>query len=165
MSDSQNLIETPDLSGAPNLKQLILRRCRRLYKIHASLGDLNRLILLDMSKCECLESFPHNISLNALETFILSGCSRLKSLPSSIFLLKNLKVLSLSESFNGLTSFPLIQPKRSPNPMGILEHSLTGLCSLTILNLSYCKLQSIPNDIGSLSSLECLDLRGNNFVC
>ncbi|KAK9994316.1 hypothetical protein SO802_024019 [Lithocarpus litseifolius] len=40
LSDSQKLIETPDFSGAPNLKHLILRRCTKLYKIHASLGNL-----------------------------------------------------------------------------------------------------------------------------
>ena len=48
-----------------------------------------------------------------------------------------------------------MQPKRS----------LIGLCSLTELDLSYCNVQTIPNVLGSLSSLEDLNLRGNNFVC
>ena len=41
--------------------------------------------------------------------------------------------------------------------------SLSGLQSLTNLNLSHCDLWSIPNDIGCLSSLEYLDLSENNF--
>nr|POE74858.1 disease resistance protein rpp5 [Quercus suber] len=81
LSDSQNLIEIPDLSGVPNLKQLILQRCTRLYKIHASLGDLKRLIRLDLNGCKHLKILPHKISWKALETFILSGCSRLKKFP------------------------------------------------------------------------------------
>nr|POE77230.1 disease resistance protein rpp5 [Quercus suber] len=73
-SDSRNLIEIPDQSGAPNLKQLILRRCTGLYKIHASIGDLKRLIRLDLNGCKCLKSLPHKISLEALEFFDLGGC-------------------------------------------------------------------------------------------
>ncbi|KAK9995183.1 hypothetical protein SO802_024886 [Lithocarpus litseifolius] len=245
LSDSQNLTEIPDLSGASNLKQLILHRCTRLYKIHASLGDLKRLIRLDLNGCKCLESLPHKISLEALEIFNLSGCSKLKrfpdivenmsqlsklclsetaikdcknlsslpiaicslmslktlnlsgcskldelpenlgkiegleeldlsgtaitGLPSSIIHLKNLKVLSLfgciGLSSNKLTRFPLMQPRRNPDPMGMLECSLIGLCSLTKLDLSYCNVQTIPNVLGCLSSLERLNLRGNNFVC
>ncbi|KAF3954446.1 hypothetical protein CMV_020208 [Castanea mollissima] len=250
LSDSQNLIEIPDLSGAPNLKQLILQRCIRLYKIHASLGDLKRLIRLDLNGCKCLKSLPHKISLEALEFFNLSGCSKLKKfpdivenmshlsklclsetaikdlsllvihatslieldlrdcknlsslpiaicslmslktlnlsgcskldtlpenlgkiedleeldvsgtaitgLPSSVVHLKNLKELSLSrcvglssKSFK-LTRLPLMQPRRSPDPMGMLERSLVGLCSLTKLDLSYCYVQTITNALGCL---------------
>nr|XP_023881032.1 TMV resistance protein N-like [Quercus suber] len=265
LSDSRNLIEIPDLSGAPNLKQLILQRCTGLYKIHASIGDLKRLIRLDLNGCKCLESLPHKISLEALEFLDLGGCSKLKKfpkivknmsclsklclsetaikdpsllversiglidldlrdcknlsslpisicsltslktlnisdcskldklpenlgniegleeldgsrtaikeLPSSMVLLKNLKVLSLfgcvglsSKSFNKLTRFPLMQSRRSLDPMGMLERSLIGLCSLTKLDLSYCNVQTIPNVLGCLSSLEHLNLKGNNFV-
>ncbi|KAK9992808.1 hypothetical protein SO802_022511 [Lithocarpus litseifolius] len=84
LSDSQNLIEMPDLSGAPKLKQLILQRCIKLSKIHASLGNLKCLIRLDLNSCECLESLPPKISLESLEIFILSGCSRLKKFPEVV---------------------------------------------------------------------------------
>ena len=49
LSDSQNLIEIPNLSGVPNLKQLILQGCTRLLNIHASLGNLKQLIRLDLN--------------------------------------------------------------------------------------------------------------------
>ncbi|XP_050255293.1 TMV resistance protein N-like [Quercus robur] len=266
LSDSQNLIEIPDLSGAPKLKQLIFRHCTRLYKIHASLGDLKQLIRLDLNGCKCLKSLPHKISSETLEIFDLGGCSRLKKLPEivgnmsrlsklclcetaikdlplsvehliglieldlrdcknlsslsnaccclmslkiltlsgcskldelpenlgniegleeldlsgtaitglplSIVHLKNLKILSLrgcvglsSKSFNKLLSFPLMQRKRSHDPMGMLECSLQGLWSLTHLDLSYCNIQMIPDVLGTLSSLKELNLIGNNFVC
>ncbi|XP_050253162.1 disease resistance-like protein DSC1 isoform X2 [Quercus robur] len=266
LSNSQNLIEIPDLSGAPNLKQLFLDGCTRLSNIHPSLGNLKQLILLHMRGCRCLNSLPPMINLEALETFDLSGCSKLKKfpyivenmprlqrldlsetaikdlsllvihstglieldlrdcknlsslpiaicslmslktlnlsgcsnldelpenlgkieglevlnlsgtaitgLPSSLVHLKNLKRLSLSgcaglssESFNNLKRFHLMQPRRSPDPMGMLKRSLIGLCSLTELDLSYCNVQTIPNVLGCLSSLESLNLTGNNFVC
>ena len=255
------MIEIPDLSGTPKLKQLILRHCTRLYKIHSSLGDLKQLFQLDLNGCKCLENLPHKVSSEALEIFdlggclrlkkfpkivgnmsylsklclsdttinelpfsaeyltglieldlrncknlfslsdaccclislkilILSGCSKLKelpenlgnikgleeldvsgtaitSLPSSVVHLKNLRVLSLhgcvglsSKLSNMLLSFPLMQPRSSPYLMGMLQ----GLC-LTNLDLSYCNLQTIPNALGCLSSLEYLNLMGNNFVC
>ncbi|KHG04105.1 TMV resistance N [Gossypium arboreum] len=44
--------------------------------------------------------------------------------------------------------------------------SLSGLCSLRELNLRDCSLceGDIPSDISGLSSLEFLDLKGNNFI-
>ena len=98
----------------------------------------------------------------------MSGTA-ITSLPSSVVHLKNLKRLSLSRcvglSSNKLTRFSLMQPRRSPNLMGMLVRSLIGLCSLTQLDLSYCNVQTIPNVLGCLSSLKVLCLRGNNFVC
>ena len=265
LSDSQILIEIPDLSGAPNLKKLILQRCTRLYKIHVSLGNLKWLIQLDLNGCKCLESLPHKINLEALEILDLGGCSRLnkfpkivgnmphlsilnlsetaikdlsflvehsighikldlghgknlsslpdttcrllslktltlsgcskllelpenlgnikclekldvsrttiRRLPSSIVLLKNLRELSLSgceglssKSSNKLLSFPLMQP-RCPNSMGMLVHTLSGIQSLTKLDLSYCNIRTIPYDISCLSTLRRLYLTGNNFDC
>ena len=98
----------------------------------------------------------------------MSGTA-ITGLPSSIIHLTNLKVLSLCGcvglSSNKLTRFSLMQPRRSPDPMGMLVRSLIGLCSLTELDLSYCNVQTIPKVLGCLSSLEILDLRGNNFDC
>ena len=264
LSDSQNLIEIPNLTGAPNLKQLILQGCTELPKIHASVGNLKQLIQLDLNGCKRLESLPQTINLESLEVFILSGCLRLKKfpevvgkmscllelylnetaindlplsmehltglikldlrdcknlsslpnaccssmslkvltlsgcskldelpenlgnlkglevldvsgtaikgLPKSINLLKNLRLMSFHgceepspKSSNKFLGFPLI-PRRSTNPMGMLVHNLSGLCSLIELDLSYCNLQKIPDVIGCLSSLLELDLKGNNFV-
>ena len=256
------MIKTPNFSGAPNLKELILRGCTRLSKIHASLGNLKRLIQLDLNGCKSLKRLPNKIGLEALEIFDLGGCSRLeklpeivgnmsrlsklylnetpikdlslfvelvtslikldlrdcknlssfpnaycslmslkililsgcskidelpenlgnlkglekldvsraaiKALPTSINLLKNLEALSFygceglsPKSSNKVISFR----QRSLYPMGMLVYSLSGLCSLTCLDLRFCNLQSIPDEIGCLSSLLELNLEGNNFIC
>ena len=258
------MIETPNLSGAPNLKQLILQGCTRLSKIHSTLGNIKQLIRLDLNGCKCLEILPHTINLESLQIFILSSCSRLKKfpkvvgnmsclselylnetaindlplsmehltslikldlrdcknlssipnsccsstslkvltlsgcskldelpenlgnlegleeldvsgtaikgLPESINLLRKIRVLSFHgceglspESLNKLLSYPLM-PRRSIDPTGMLVHTLSSLCFLTELDLSYCNLQTIPDVIGYLSSLLKLDLKGNNFA-
>jgi hypothetical protein len=100
------------------------------------------------------------------------GGTAITELPSSFVLLKNLRVLSLrgceglsSISSNKLLNFPLMPRRRSPDPMGMLERSLSSLLSLTDLDLSYCNLRSIPNTFGCLPLLRDLNLSGNNFVC
>uniref|UniRef100_A0A2N9IBF3 Disease resistance R13L4/SHOC-2-like LRR domain-containing protein n=1 Tax=Fagus sylvatica TaxID=28930 RepID=A0A2N9IBF3_FAGSY len=47
--------------------------------------------------------------------------------------------------------------------VGLTLPSLSGLTSLTVLDLSDCNIWEIPNDIGCLSFLNNLDLSGNNF--
>ena len=100
------------------------------------------------------------------------GGTAITVLPSSFVLLKNLSVLSLrgceglsSISSNKLLTFPLMPRRRSPDPMGMLERSLSSLFSLTKLDLSYCNLRSIPDTFGCLPLLRDLNLSGNNFVC
>ena len=66
-----------------------------------------------------------------------------RRMPSSNTLFKTLKKL-------GFGGFKL----RSPNSMGLISTSQSGLCSLTKLDLSYCNLNAIPNHICYLFSLE-----------
>ncbi|XP_075636243.1 TMV resistance protein N-like [Castanea sativa] len=195
LSDSQKLIEIPNLSKAPNLEKLILQCCTRLCKIHASVGDLKKLIQLDLNGCKNLSSLPIAIcNLMSLKTLNLSGCLRLVNLPenlgnvkgleeldvsgtairrlsSSIIHLKNLKKLSVGgcDSLLSKPSNMLLKfplLQRSLDPMGMLMRTLSSLSSLTNLNLSYCNLRTIPDAIGCyLPSLTYLNLGGNNFVC
>jgi hypothetical protein len=143
-----------------------------LSKIHPSVGNLKWLIQLDLCGCKCLKSLPENLgNVKSLEELYVGGTAITK-LPSSFVLLKNLRVLSLrgceglsSISSNKLLTFPLMPRRRSPDPMGMLERSLSSLLSLTELDLSYCNLGSIPDTFGCLPLLRKLNLSGNNFVC
>lgn len=89
---------------------------------------------------------PHISPKKSWDSLSLCGCEGLSS-----------------KSSNKLLSFPLMR-RASPDPIGMLVCSLSGLRSLTNLNLSYCNLWTIPNALGCLSSLKGLNLRGNNFV-
>ncbi|XP_054816988.1 disease resistance protein RPV1-like [Prosopis cineraria] len=78
---SKSLVETPDLSGAVNLKKLNLEGCIGLLQVHASIGDLNKLLFLNMRNCSNLICIPSSLFLlRSLETFNLCHCSRLREI-------------------------------------------------------------------------------------
>ena len=81
VSYSQYLTKTPDFSRAANLEVLVLKGCTNLLEIHPSLGNLSKLIRLNLKNCINLEHLPSIRRLVSLKTLILSGCSKLKKLP------------------------------------------------------------------------------------
>ncbi|KAM3733208.1 hypothetical protein ACB098_11G118000 [Castanea mollissima] len=190
---SLKLVETPVFTEVPFLEKLVLEDCLNLSKVHPSIVVLKKLTFLSLKGCKNLKSLPKKFEMESLETLILSGCSKIKQIPkfgenmqhilklyldgtaikeipSSIGLLKSLKVLSFG-GCKGLSSFkstsyyellPFYSMPKSPHPVGL--SSLLGLCSLTELNLRDCNLMAIPDDIGYLLSLREIDLRENGFV-
>ncbi|XP_043691779.1 disease resistance protein RPV1-like [Telopea speciosissima] len=191
LSHCNCLIKTPNFLGLPNLERLILESCKTLDEVHQSIGYLDKLSFLNLQDCSNLINLPSSIcKLTSLENFVLSGCSKLANLPEdlgnmeslvellvdgtaitglplSIRRLRNLKTLSLrgskrplSRSWSSLFS-SWRSPKKGPNLMA----SFSGLYSLRELDLGYCNLSdaAIPNDFGSLLSLQTLKLSGNNF--
>ncbi|XP_024163196.2 disease resistance protein RPV1 [Rosa chinensis] len=163
-----------------------------IRELPSSIGMLEGLTVLKMEDCKHLECLPSSVGgLKSLKNLNVSGCSKLdklpdelghvacfekldvsgtgiRELPSSIGLLKNLKEFSLAgckawspKSWN-MIPFQLLR-KRSPIPAGLSLHCLTGLHSLTDLDLSDCNLSELPSDFGCLSSLIELDLSRNQF--
>ncbi|GMN56988.1 hypothetical protein TIFTF001_026095 [Ficus carica] len=152
LSNCEYLINTPDFTNIPNLEILTLKGCIKLQEVHPSVGVLEHLVLLNLNGCKCLQKLPDKISLRSLETFILSRCSNLNKFPEIVGDMKNLSQLYLDDHHSEVINLQL-------------PSSFAGLTSLISLNLSHCNLQegAIPNDIGCLSSLQNLDLSGNNF--
>jgi hypothetical protein len=89
VSDSKNLIKTPDLTGAPLLENLNLSGCRSLCEVHPSIGSLKRLKELWLNKCSGLKKLPDLSRLEcltdlwALET-ALTQIPSLDLIPKSI---------------------------------------------------------------------------------
>ena len=165
-----------------------------ITKLPTSIGHLNGLVLLNVRDCKSLTCLPSNIfNLKLLKDVNISGCSKLERLPdnvgnaesveeldvsgtairevpSSISLLKNLKVLSFSgckglSSLNSTSCYDLLPFSSSPKIANLVGlSSLLGLCSLTELKLEDCNIRAIPDDICCLFSLEELTLSGNSFV-
>lgn len=96
-----------------SLKILILTDCSRLQEFEVisenlealyldgtalkglppSIGDLERLTILNLKGCEMLESLPEPlVKLKALDELILSGCSKLESVPNDM---RHLRILLL----------------------------------------------------------------------
>ncbi|XP_073261928.1 TMV resistance protein N-like isoform X2 [Populus alba] len=137
------------------LEVLSMKTCKNLKSIPSSIGCLKSLKKLDLCGCSELQNIPENLGkVESLEEFDVSG-TLIRQPPASIFLLKNLKVLS----FDGCKSITMsLTDQRLP--------SFSGLCSLKVLDLCACNLREgvLPEDIGCLSSLKSLDLSRNNFV-
>ncbi|KAJ4970425.1 hypothetical protein NE237_003524 [Protea cynaroides] len=151
LSHCHNLIKTPDFSGLLNLESLVLECCTNLAEVHQSIGHLDKLVLLNLKNCRKLKNLPNSIcKLRSLEDLILSGCSKLGYLQSKSW-----------HSF-----FWACTPLTKKNgPSTLLLASFSGLCSLKSLTLNGCNLSedSIPSDLGSLSTLQELILDENKF--
>ncbi|XP_044495428.1 disease resistance protein RUN1-like isoform X2 [Mangifera indica] len=194
LSHSKKLIRTPDFRGVPNLERIILEGCTNLYELHPSIGNLEKLHVLNLKDCRNLPSLPRVISgWRSLKVLLLLGCSKIEKLPenlgdfqcleeldagktsvtgapSSIVSLKNLKRLSFKGCKGQVRShwdwFRRLLPAIGQISMSFSFPSLAGLLPLTELDLSYCNLSedSIPSGLGQLCALKKLNLSGNNFV-
>ncbi|PHT99669.1 TMV resistance protein N [Capsicum chinense] len=144
LSDSQNLMQTPDFSGMPNLEHLYLLSCESLKELHYSLGNSRKLIRLDLWDCESLKRFPC-VSGESLEYLNMWNCSSLEIFPevkpSSIqYLIRGELLLSRMKNLVALPS------------------SICKLKCMVRLDVSDCsKFESLPEEIGDLENLEDLD--------
>ena len=175
------------LSGCSNLKRILefgekMESVSELYldgtaitKLPTSIGNLTRLVSLNAKDCKNLMSLPSTFfNVKWLKDLNLSGCSKLLE---NLVTEKSVKEVDVSGTTIGLMPYSnaLFHTlkrlafsgfnQRGPNPMDLLSTSLSGLCFLTRLNLNYCNLNAIPNDICCLFSLKYFCLSGNNFSC
>lgn len=104
---------------------------------------------------------------------LLANDTTIDELPSSIFYLDRLRVLSfsgckgpLSKSTNWFLPFNWMFGSQPDSTGFRFPTSVSSLPSLRYINLSYCNLsdESIPDYFRHLSSLSSLNLTGNNFV-
>ncbi|XP_055962050.1 disease resistance-like protein DSC1 [Mercurialis annua] len=99
------------------------------------------LLVLKLSGCERMRSFPSTIGLMSLEGLDLSGCLGLEAFPE---VSRNLKALVLSNT--AIKEVPA---------------SLGSLSRLGFLNLESCRnLETLPSSMCNLKSLEILDVSG-----
>ncbi|XP_030965858.1 TMV resistance protein N-like isoform X2 [Quercus lobata] len=175
------------LSGCSNLKRIPefgenMKNVSKLYldgtaitKLPTSIENLTGLVSLNVKDCKNLMSLPNTFfNMKWLEDLNLSRCSKVQE---NLVTEKRVEEVDVSGTATGLMAYSNILfqtlktlamggfKPRSSNRMGLLTASLWGLCSLTCLNLSYCNLNAIPNDICCLFSLKYLYLSGNNFNC
>ncbi|CAM5999748.1 unnamed protein product, partial [Sphagnum balticum] len=108
-------------------------------------GAFPKLRTLDLSFCEALESFPEvpKGAFPKLRTLDLSYCKSLGSLPLSLEVLATLRKLIL-KGFSLPASFFRSFPK------------------LRVLDLSGGKFRNLPEELGDLEDLVCLDLSSCN---
>ncbi|KAL6126572.1 hypothetical protein ACLB2K_074619 [Fragaria x ananassa] len=87
---------TPDFTGIPNLERLVFEGCTNLVKVHPSIALLKRLKIWNFRYCRSIKSLPSEVKMEYLETFDVSGCSKLKMIPEFMGQMNRLSKLSLS---------------------------------------------------------------------
>ncbi|KAK9995064.1 hypothetical protein SO802_024767 [Lithocarpus litseifolius] len=150
-----------------NLVELDLRNCKNLMHLPDTIFKIKLIAKVNLWGCSKLDRLPENLgNAKSLEWLDLSKTA-IRKVPSSIGLLKNLYFLALSPNKLWYELLPFYSMPTSPHPMDLIfsSLSLSPASSLKELTLSDCNLKAISNDIGSLFSLEQLDLSGNDFVC
>ncbi|CAN6561780.1 unnamed protein product [Malus baccata var. baccata] len=157
VSHSHGLTEIMDFSQCPSLEELILVDCTSLIVVHESIGNLERLVYLNMKNCKNLRMLPKSMCmLKSLETLILSGCSSLDEFPFEMMQrMESLKVLKTD-------GIPIrdVWPETSSSILSYFP------CSLVKLNLSRCSLSddAFRGDLSNLSSIQRLYL-DENPIC
>ncbi|XP_059629921.1 disease resistance protein RPV1-like [Cornus florida] len=149
LSHSSLLTKTPDFTGLASLEVLLLNDCTKLLDVHHSIGCLQNLLVLNMQNCQNLHKLPQSIfMLKSLIYLDLSGCFKLGEPAHSCYsIVRSLVSLAGSPEFNGM-----------------LPASIQGLSSISKLYLEDCNVSDVPNEIGSLVSLQFLNLSRNDFA-
>lgn len=178
LSHSKNLIEIPNVEGAPHLEYINLEGCVEIVSIDPSIGILRELAILNFKNCiNLVVNLNVIFGLRSLRSLDLSGCSKLLNSK----LLKNsretehLEKIETNRSAIQLSTSSVYQIRMLPfhfldsqkheaSSLGLLLPYLSRFPCLHSLNLSFCNLVQIPDAIGNLYSLERLNLGGNKFV-
>lgn len=172
LSYSARLVHTPDFNGFPRLERLILSCCTNLVDIHPSIGQLKRLIVLDLEHCESPTNLPSmSTEMESLQILNLFGCNQLREIPEFNGILKSLSELylgrtgikTLPSSIDCLTSLTLLNLKDSKD-LNCLPSNINGLISLEKLVLTGCfRLYDLPDSIWKIECLKELELIGTSI--
>ncbi|KAI4357489.1 hypothetical protein L6164_001435 [Bauhinia variegata] len=171
LTGCMHLVELPDFSEASKLEEVHLDYCISLRHLPSSIFSSKYLFAINLRCCRQLQHIHSDMDSKSLQWLNLSGCSKLiefsvasekleylnlegtaiEELSSSVGRLKNLSSLHLS----GCRRLKLeILPPTFDAFLG----------SVKILCLDSCsKISKLPDNLGILSALNRLSLRGSNI--
>ena len=160
-----------------SLAHLDLSHCSVLQTLPEIQWNLYSMDHLNLAFCKKLERLPEGLcKLKCLKTLNVIGCSELDRLPKSLESLEYLEKLCASDanlitpqlhsSLTGLCSLKILDVHGTYLTQGVISSDIGSLYSLEELDLSYCNLTEggIPDDICCLYSLRVLYLSGNHFL-
>ncbi|KAI4351986.1 hypothetical protein L6164_006283 [Bauhinia variegata] len=144
LSCCEFLTEIPDFSMVPNLESLNLDNCTNLFKVHESVGSLDKLVTLSLLFCSILRILPSCFKLRSLHTLSLTGCCKLRKFPGIAEKMEHLIEILLQGT--GIKELP---------------DSIEHLIGLRYLYLEFCqKLEYLPSGLHKLQDLTSPFLTG-----
>lgn len=181
-----SLVSLPEISIC-SLKILILSGCSTFQKFQVisenletlylngtaidrlppSVGNLQRLILLDLKDCKNLETLSNLGNLRSLQELKLSGCSKLKSFPKNIenlrdLLLEGTTIKEMPQNISGMSLLRRLCLSRN-DEIYSLKFNTNELYHLKCLELKYCKhltsLSGLPPNLQCLYAHGCTSLK------
>ncbi|KAI3686892.1 hypothetical protein L1987_80581 [Smallanthus sonchifolius] len=188
LTSATNLVKL-NLEGCTNLKKLHksvllkkrlrylnLKGCARLQNLGGGCMEMDDLEALLLSGCSKLDYIPEfGNKMKRLEHLYVDG-TRIRKLPEKLGEMCDLRNLDASGTFIKEIPSSILRLKKlrllhinrchlSFKTGGFFNMSLDALSShLREVDLSYCNLSVVPDDIGLLCHLITLDLSGNEFV-
>ncbi|XP_031250548.1 disease resistance-like protein DSC1 [Pistacia vera] len=167
LKNCKNLISLPIGIQSKSLRDVILSGCSNLNIAPSISCNIERLCLDGTAIKELSSSIECHSKLVELN---LKDCLRFESLPSSLCNLKSLRHLNLS-GLSNLKTVPEIPPKIEElyldrTAIKELSSSIENVSNLIKLDLRNCSnLESLPNGIGKLKSLNYLNISGCSKLC
>ncbi|MED6180964.1 hypothetical protein PIB30_014943 [Stylosanthes scabra] len=140
LSACKQLVELPDFTRASNLKEIRLDDCVRLCQLHPSILSIDKLETLSLYCCKSLKSLKGKSHLKSLKKVHVLYCSSLKEFSVSSEELTRL-------DFNGTI-------------IDTLHSSVGRLSKLVQFDLCNARVETLPNELCLLVSLEELNLKG-----
>ncbi|KAI7757819.1 hypothetical protein M8C21_027178, partial [Ambrosia artemisiifolia] len=176
VSYSDSLTRTGSFSGLENLEKLYLRNCRNLKELDNSVGDLQKLAILDLSSSIPLERIPWEMisKLASLRELVLGDLDRqlepdevndplLYSLKKVSITTLKLSGCNISRTSGGVVSLAWLKHLRLWNTsFSSCPDSLLQLHELNTIELWKCysirSIPSLPGNITSITAQDCSSL-------
>ncbi|XP_042476269.1 TMV resistance protein N-like [Macadamia integrifolia] len=116
------------------LEVLLLERCYNLATIDASIGNLERLVKLNLSNCYELYRIPDLSANKQLEVLVLEDCKKLATIDASIGHLK--KSIEILPNVSNLTKLQILEIEGCEKVTEI--QGVDGLQTLVVLSIDGC---------------------------
>ncbi|MED6146131.1 hypothetical protein PIB30_031723 [Stylosanthes scabra] len=139
-SSNDWITHIPDVSSAPNLKELRFGFCENLVEIDGTVGLLSKLRMLNVYRCTKLRSLP-SLMLPSLLFLDLTECPSLESFPEILGKMENMTSLEL---FN--------------TSIRELPYSICNLTRLQHVSLQWSETIILPSSIFMLQELRNLHI-------
>ncbi|XP_059455279.1 disease resistance protein RPV1-like [Corylus avellana] len=159
--DCEFLEKIPDISRIPNLESLVLFNCGNLVEVHHSVGSLNKLNNLSISRCSNLRSFPKSFKSRSLEEINFCHFSMLKSFPK----MECLEDIYCCDSLRALgwgSMSTLYQLNIFRSGIVTLSRCIESFVGLKFLYLDGCKklreILGLPPNVEVVSAWGCVSL-------